>query len=95
MKFVNANGGKINHYGSRKVLFAPKGGQGTISMGFEVTDVKKPLLAVVQLCKAGNKVQFGDKPEDNYIQNVSTGKKLFMRKMGNSFVLDGEVVSPF
>lgn len=94
MKFVNANGGRINHYGSKKVGFNV-GDEGVksrmLGLGFEVTDVKKPLLAVFRICEQGNRVQFGPQPADNYIQNVATGEKVHMKREGNSYVLQGEI----
>ena len=104
MKLVNASGGEIMHYGSRRVAFQPKAldapnasGGTLMSMGFQVTDVKKPLLAVAQICSKGNVVQFGPEGHQNYIQNVKTGEKVFMKRKGNSYVLTGDLAerNPF
>ena len=51
--FVNASGGRITHYGSRKVVVAAASGE-HLGMNFQVTDVKKPLLAVSRLIEHGN-----------------------------------------
>ena len=90
ISLVNASGGKIAHYGSRKVVMATTSGQ-NLDMTFQVTDVKKPLLAVSRLCERGNLVQFGPRPEDNFIQSVSTGDKILLRRRGNSRVIPGEL----
>ena len=68
-----------------------------MGVGFEVTDVKKPLMAVSRICDQGNVVQFGPEATHNYIQNIATGEKLFMQRRGNSFVLRGQLadVNPF
>ena len=90
---MNASGGKINHYGSRKVaLQAAEAGGRLLEMGFEVTDVKKPLLAVSRICEKGNVVQFGPEACHNFIMNIATGERLFMKRRGNSWVLVGELV---
>ena len=60
-------------------------------MRFEVTDVKKPLLAVSRLCERGNVVQFGPEPHHNFVMNVATGERISMRRRGNSWVLPGEL----
>ena len=92
LKLVNASGGKIIHYGSRKVaLQAQEAGGRLLEMGFEVTDVKKPLLAVSRICEKGNVVQFGPEPHQNFIMNIATGEQLFMKRRGNSWVLPGEL----
>ena len=99
MKFVNANGGRIAHYGSKKVAMQVEGKEVSRMMGFgfEVTDVKKPLLAVFRICEKGNVVQFGPQAKDNFIKNVQTNEKVFMKRKGNSYVIEGELAneSPF
>ena len=90
MKLVNASGGRISHWGSRKVVMHAGEGGRAVEMGFQVTDVKKPLLSVNRLCEKGNIVQFGPKPQHNYVMNVETGERLQMAKRGNCWVLPGE-----
>ena len=58
---------------------------------FEVTDVRKPLMAVARVVDAGNVVQFGPRLEDNFIQHVPSKEKVFMKRKGNSFVLRGDL----
>ena len=98
LKLVNASGGEICHYGSRQVAFQPEemGGR-MLGMGFQVTDVKKPLMSVSRICESGNIVQFGPQEKHNYIMNIHSGEKLFMKRRGNSYVLRGELadVNPF
>ena len=71
-------------------MHAAEGGK-TLEMGFQVTNVRKPLLAVSRLCEEGNVVQFGPDPKDNFIRNVSTGEKIHLKRRGNSWVLPGEL----
>ena len=59
-----------------------------MSMKFEVCGVKKPLAAVWRIAGKGNRVCFGPGEEDNYIQNVSDGRKMMMRRKGGSYVID-------
>ena len=95
LKLVNASGGKITHYGTRKVAMQADGR--LLGMNFEVTDVKKPLLAVTRICERGNLVQFGPEAAHNFIQHIDTGEKLYMKRRGNSYVLPGELAetNPF
>ena len=88
--FVNASGGRIAHYGSRKVVLAATSSK-NLAINFQVTDVKKPLLAVSRLIEHGNVVQFGPRPGDSYIQSVSTGDKLLLERRGNSWVIPGKL----
>ena len=92
LKLVNASGGPIAHYGSRHVAFRPDEASRVLGVGFEVTDVKKPLLSVKRICERGNTVHFGPSEGDNYIQNVANGEKLQLQRKGNSYVLRGSLV---
>ena len=59
-----------------------------MKLGFQVAAVKKPLIAVKRIVENGNVVQFGKKDEDNFILNVQTGDKLFMKPNGKgSYVM--------
>ena len=89
MSFVNASGGRIHHYGSRKVVVQSV--SGNLAMNFQVTDVRKPLLAVSRLLEQGNIVQFGPRPGNSYIQNVAGGQKLQLERRGNSWVIPGKL----
>ena len=51
----------------------------------------KPLVAVRRLEEMGNKVHFGPKADDNYIEK-STGEWIQMRKKKGSYVIDVDFV---
>ena len=53
-----------------------KSGSDIIGLKFQVTDVRKPLLAARRLVEKGNIVQFRPEPENNFIMNVESGKKI-------------------
>jgi hypothetical protein len=94
LRFVTANGGEMRHYGSRKLKFQPRAGSTkdqTAEIEFQVCDVTKPLVAVRRLEEMGNKVHFGPKAEDNYIEK-STGEWILMRKKNGSYVIDVDFV---
>ena len=59
-----------------------------LGLGFQVADVKKPLLAVKRICEKGNLVQFGSEPKDNFILIKQTGDKVLLRKKRGSYVMD-------
>ena len=59
-----------------------------MSLCFQVTDVKKPLVAVTRICEKGNRVCFGPNEKDKYIQNVGSGNKIYMTKQRGSYVVD-------
>ena len=94
MRFRNASGGKMGHYGKRSATFTAGGNSERIlGMDFQVSDVQKPLAAVWRVADAGNIVQFGPKAEDNFVKSVKTGEKMMMKKKGGSYVIEVEFVS--
>ena len=59
------------------------------ALGFQVADVKKPLLVVYKTMERGNQVGLGKAKEDNFIINKNTGDKLLLRPSGRgSSILD-------
>ena len=60
-----------------------------MNLGFQVADVKKPLIAVKRITEKGNRVSFGPDVGDNYIVNDKTGDKLMLRPNGRgSYLMD-------
>ena len=53
-----------------------------MGLNFQVTDVRKPLLAVKRTTEKGNVTQLGPAEKDNYIKNKLSGKKILLRKKG-------------
>jgi hypothetical protein len=90
MKFINASGGEMGHYGERVANFMTVGESAIMSLTFQVSDVQKPLAAVRRISEKGNRVVFG--PEGNYIENMKTGKKIQMVKKGGSYVVPAELL---
>ena len=87
-----ANGGEMSHYGEKHVTFRSANDEEVVGLKFQVTDVKKPLLAVRRLVERGNVVSFGPTPSDNYIKNRETGKMIPMERKGGSFILRADFV---
>jgi len=86
--FVAANGAKMRNLGKKKVVFIKD--KKKRSMGFHVTEVKKPLAAVSRIAEKGNIVQFGPTPHDCFIMNIETKEKMMMRLERGTYVLDVE-----
>ena len=58
-------------------------------LGFQVADVKKPLISVRRIVEKGNHVSFGPKEEDNYIINKATGDRMMLKPNGKgSYMLE-------
>ena len=93
LKFTNASGGSMNHYGAKEAKFKTEEGGQVMSLGFQVSDVQKPLAAVWRIAAKENLIQFGPRVEDNYIQNVMTQKKIPMVRRGGSYVVEAEFVA--
>ena len=87
-----ANGGEMGHYGEKEITIRSGESEEVMGLRFQVTDVRKPLLAVRRLVERGNVVSFGPGPSDNYIQSVETGRKIPMERRGGSFVIKAHFV---
>ena len=94
MKFVNASGGRIAHWGARRVQVRAAGLERPLDIGFQVTDVKKPLLSVRRLCEQGNVVQFGRESGHSFVKNLETGDCIPLERRGNSWVIPSEFAQP-
>lgn len=94
MKFRNASGGKMEHYGEKMVYVKTEDQEKVLGMNFQVSDVKRPLAAVWRIAEKGNLIQFGPRAEDNFILNTKTKEKIGIRRKGRSYVLDGDMVKP-
>ena len=96
LNLVNASGGKIGHYGERKVALQTEdefGWEKVIGLPFQVCDVKRPLAAVSQICKKGNIVQFGEREEDCFIMNVSTKERIWLSLENGQYVMEASLAS--
>ena len=83
----------MNHYGEKEAKFTVGEDPSVMSLGFQVSDVQKPLAAVWRIASKGNLVQFGPKDEDNFIQSIATRKKIPMMRKGGSYVVEAEFVT--
>ena len=95
LKLINASGGRINHFGSRRVNFEAEdteGEGGMMGLVFQVSDVRKPLAAVWRIAEKGNLVCFGPEEGDNYIMNKKSGKKVLLKKRGGSYIMRVQVI---
>ena len=65
-----------------------------IEMGFEVCNVRRALASVARICSRGNRVVFDEEEdkEGSYIENKTTGNRIKMRRKGNAWVVDVNMV---
>ena len=64
-----------------------------MNLGFQVTDVSKPLISVKRVVEKGNIVGFGPNKEDNFILNKASGDKIMLRPNGKgSYMMDVKFV---
>ncbi len=92
LRFVNASGGTMGHYGEKTATFRAGGETAVMSLGFHVSDAQKPRAAVWGIAEKGKVVQFGPKPEDNFIKNVVSWKKILMVRKSGSCVIEADYV---
>jgi hypothetical protein len=95
LKLRTANGGEMKHYGEKHVTFKYAGAKGPVGLKFQVTDVKKPLLAVRRLVEKGNVVMLSSVEGESYVYNKEAKLKIPIVKKGGSFVIEAEFVQGF
>ena len=94
LRLKTANGADMTHYGEKEVLFKYQGGENKEAVGikFQVTDVKKPLLAVRRLVEKGCTVTLGGGEGESFIKNKETGVRIPVVRKGGSFVIEARFV---
>jgi hypothetical protein len=97
LKLRTANGGEMMHYGEKEVVIKYKGGEtkDPVGLKFQVTDVRKPLLAVRRLVERGNIVVLSGVEGESYILNKEAKVKIPVVKKGGSFVVEAQFVQGF
>ena len=85
-KLAAANGTDIEVDGEAVLEFVQ--GKTNCEMRFLDAEVKKPLGAVSAIVDEGNEVTF--RKEGGFIKNLSTGKKIWMKRRGGLFVIELE-----
>ena len=72
----------MQHYGEKEVTFKYNRGDSKdpIGLKFQVTDVRKPLLAVRRLVEKGNKVVLAGDDEESHVMNKATKVKIPLEK---------------
>ena len=83
----------MGHYGEKTATFWAGGAESVLSLGFQVSDVQKPLAAVWRIAEKGNVVQFGPRDEENFIRNVESGKVINMVRKAGSYVIEVDYVA--
>ena len=94
VKYVAANGAKMDNYGQKRIRFKKEGLGGISDMLFQVTDVGKPLASVTRILDKGNSVVFSRKPGGSYIVNNKSGQKIQLTEEKGTFVMDVEYLEP-
>jgi len=87
--YTSANGGEIPNLGRTTVHFRTSEGH-KVGMHFQVGEgLTQPLVSVAGLVDSGNRVSF-DKT-GGWIQQVSTGRRIRIPRVGNTFYWDMKV----
>ena len=94
LRLRTANGADMIHYGEKEITFKYKGGENKEAVGikFQVTDVKKPLLAVRRLVEKGCTVTMANGEGESFIMNNESKVKIPIVKKGGSFVIEARFV---
>ncbi len=75
----------MGHYGEKDVTSKDLVNGDIVGLKFQVTDARKPILAVRRLVEKGSAVQLGPEPEQKHVARVEAGRKIVMEKKGGSF----------
>ena len=80
------------HYGQKDIIFKHEGGNDVMGLTCQVTDVKKPLLAVRRLVEKGNRVMLSSGEGESCIMNIESQVRVPIKKKGGSFVIEAHFV---
>ena len=94
VRYVAANGMKMDNYGEKRVRFKKEGLNGVNSMLFQVTDVGKPLASVAKILDKGNTVIFSRGQGGSYVVNDKTGRRIPLVEEKGTFVMEVEYLEP-
>ena len=94
VRYIAANGGKMDNMGVKKVRFRREGSTAVNSITFQVTDVGKPLASVSRILDKGNTVVFTRNSGGSYIVNEKTREKIAIKEEKGTFVIDVEFLEP-
>ncbi len=89
--YTTADGGVVVNEGEKTLTLATCDG-GMRQMTFQLAAVNKALGSVSQIVSNGNRVVF--EPSGSFIQNLSTGERLWLRETNGVYVLDVLVGPP-
>ena len=87
--YVAANNQRIYNEGEKTLLLSSPDGNDLRKMTFQCANVNKALGSVSQIVNNGNRVVFDR--GGSYIQNVSTGCKLWLEEKNGVYELPGYV----
>ena len=87
-----AGGHRIPDLGSR--TWYAETASGVTELTCSVAEVDKMLLSVAKIVGKGRLVHFGPTPEQCYIQNLKTGKKMSVMRRRSVYVMELDVIPP-
>ena len=90
VRYVAANGAKMENYGEKRVRFRKEGLPGVSNMLFQVTDVGKPVASVTRILDKGNTVVFSRSAGGSFIVNDGSGRKIPLVEEKGTFVMEVE-----
>jgi hypothetical protein len=93
VQYRSATGENVPNLGEKKVRIKTEEGI-TADLTIQACNVTKPLLSVGKINEQGNRVVF-ETSGKSYIENVSSGKKIWLKKVRGVFVATVKVWVPF
>ena len=92
VKYVAANGARMENLGEKRVRFKREGSHEVNGITFQVTHVGKPLASVSRILDKGNRVVFSRGPGGSFIENETTGEWMPLKEERGTFVLEVDLL---
>jgi len=86
--FATASGRRMPNHGEQKIKATSHGGV-NMNITAQVTDVKKPLISVQEMCKKGNHAIFKD--DGPIMRNDKSGIEIEMIQRNGQYIIELEV----
>ena len=94
VKYVAANGARMDNLGEKRAKFKRMGSDEVNGITFQVTEVSKPLASVSRILDKGNRVVFDRGPDGSYIQNTKTGEWFPLKEEKGTFIMEVDWLEP-
>ncbi len=94
VKYVAANGARMDNAGEEKAKFKRDGMRGINGITFQLTDASKPLASVSRVLGKGHRVVFSHCAEGSCVENTGAGVWMPLKEERGAFALEVDWLDP-